>query len=177
MQEVDGGFVVELERRTEVLAPLVEPNTDALAHAGACARYLDGDGFRTAFRAGDTCLIGVNYGEFGGGILSRPLVGGGSEPVDATNPLRFLDDREGGAIVVSGIAHLHAALGWVDRLRRTAEGHWVSDPLTDLYGYPVAFRATSRGLLLLIEGDDPGCQGNRNVLVEMRLDGRVTRVE
>ncbi len=127
---------------------------------------------------GDTCLLGINHGEWGGFIEARRLGSGARKYLGPANPLAFLDDGQGGAILVSGIAHLGLSAGWVDRLRRRPGGGWSFEPVVQLFAHPVAYRLDRGSPVVLLEGSVPECSGeNRYVLIRVSLDGRLEALD
>ena len=166
-------WVVTLTKRKVVLADIGVGHPDA----ARCSKWPEANEATTAMAAGDACLFGINHGEWGGVVVARRMSTGTRQVVDSTNPLLFIDDGRGGTLLIAGIAHMMVAGGWVDRLRRRVDGTWVSDPIATLPGFPAAYRHEGDSLLILLHGSEPGCRGNRYVLVRVNLDGRIDALD
>ncbi len=144
------------------------------AEAGRCAQWLGGDPAYVGMQRGNTCLLGINHGEFGGWVEARDLQSGARQRIFRTNPLKFLDAGPGRVVVVSGLAHMFLEAGWLDRLEQRPDGHWESAPMALLDGLPIAYRRDQRALLILTRGREPGCKDNDYALVRVAADGRIT---
>lgn len=146
------------------------------ASAGACAPWIGSGGAYVGLETGDTCLLGVNHGEWGGWLEAWRRDTGARELIDTTNPILFVPERAGATLLLSGISHMAAGVSWVDRVRRREDGHWQSDPLVALGGYPVAWDMRDDQLLLLLAANDRECRAPF-VAVRISADGRLTPME
>lgn len=126
-----------------------EAERSRLLAAGACAASMIKRRAYVGLEARGSCLIGINHGEFGGGVLA--IDGSGNiQRLFRGNPERFVDEGPRGILAFEGIAHLRLDRGSVRRLVRQTDGSWQVETVAALEVNPVGFARDAEGRLILL---------------------------
>jgi hypothetical protein len=104
---------------------------------------------RHVIRVSDGWLIGINLGEFGGGLWWFDSGGKRSKKLSNDNVVGFASTSNG-VLVLAGLAHLSLDEGKVLRVTEGANGNRKVEPLVDLGSAPDTFAMESTGAMLVL---------------------------
>lgn len=131
----------------------LRPADHSFVKKGLCSRLPDTRGADLLEPLGTACIVGHDYGEFGGGfsIHEKDSL---SVLWQGVNPQRLVHPQ-GSVAVLTGIVHLAVSQGLLLWLERLGSGEWRIIRTTVLPGW-VAFYGYTRGgdLILAIPGDE-----------------------
>jgi hypothetical protein len=187
VKQVANGWIAELSTRTIRFAPAEWDNRDRdrdrrdrRRAAGRCAQLMDKDDeVYIAHPLGTDCLVGVNEGEFGGGVSVRDPRSNKGELLFPGNPNRFIDDGDGTVLVFEGLAHLGLDSGTVHRVWRQ-NGKWAAELVAAPGANPIGWARDRDGrLLLLAREQERTCRGQYPSYVVLRVgpDRRIEALE
>jgi hypothetical protein len=161
VRESAAGWTAVLSSRTMSFARIEWPDGEAGERArelaaGTCLPVMKEHRAYVGLRVGDSCLVGRNRGEWGGGVLAIDRAGKIQRIVHSYQGSElFVDEGPQGVLLFEGIGHLRLDRGRVKRLVLRPDGTWHSDTIADLEINPVGFvRDADRRLVLLARNSE-----------------------
>lgn len=152
----------------------LRPSDRSIVKKGLCSKLPDTEEADLLEPLGSACIVGHDYGEFGGGLAihekdSLSVLWHGVNPMLLVRP-------QGSVAVLTGITHMGLSLGSLLWLERLGSGEWRIIRTTELPGW-VAFYGYTRGgdlVLAAFRGEDCSSQGffNGDVL-RVTSDGQL----
>ncbi len=166
VERLHNAWVAELSHSTLRFLPAQQ------SRLGGCEELADARDAMLAYDAGDTCLLGYNYGEWGGSVVAVDKRTSRQRRIMGGNPEGFAKDGPGAILLFDG-----GMLGSrVIRLTRGSSGRFQNTWSVDLRDHVVAWKRDETGkLLLLARGTSSAC-GNQLPYAVLRVgdDRRLT---
>lgn len=166
------GEDLELEFGGETV--LLRPTDHSFVKKGLCSKLPDTRGADLLEPLGSACIVGHDYGEFGGGFSIREK-DSLSVLWQGVNPQRLVRPQ-GSVALLTGIAHMGISQGFLLWLERLGSGEWRIIRTTVLPGW-VAFYGYTRGgdlILAIPDGEDCSSHGLfRGHVLRVTSDGQL----
>jgi len=195
VKRLSDGWLVQLSTMSVRFAPTdwkahdrKKDRRDRRSAAGRCAPLIDDDeGIYIAHPLGADCLVGINMGEFGGGVSIQNPRSDKRELLFGGNPKRFVDEGDGSVLVFEGLVHMTVVSGSVRRVRRQPNGKWVAERVAELEAHPLGWARDGEGRLLVLAREElpltreqrTTCRADHPSYVVLRVwpDGRIEALE
>jgi hypothetical protein len=104
---------------------------------------------RFSVKVEDGWIVGINAGEFGGGLWWFSPDGKERYQVAKDTRIRGLISTEAGLFALEGLAHMSTDRGRILRLTQTPAGRWQSEDFIDLKHAPEVFTKAADGSLTI----------------------------
>lgn len=168
VKRLHNAWVAELSRTTLRFLPAAQ------SLGGGCVELSDAQHATFTYDAGDTCLLGYNFGEWGGGVVAVDKRTSRRRKIERGNPEGIARDGPGAILLFDG-----GFLGSkVIRLTRAPDGRFVKTWSVDIRSHVIAWTRDRAGNLLLLARHPDAC-GSHLPFAVLRVgeDRHVTALE